>query len=57
MSFIAYYFHWGDEALLSLEHDSRRRWCSEISRINSSLNPSEKSQEKNIFELKPDRRG
>ena len=50
MSFISYYFHWGQDAVMNLEHSERRRWCEEISSINSSLNPSEK-KEKSIFEL------
>ncbi len=54
MSFISYYFHWGQDEVMSLEHAERRRWCSEISSINKSLNPSKK-KEKSIFEMKPDR--
>ena len=50
MSFLSYYFHWGQEDVLRMEHAERRRWCEEISSINSSLNPSEK-KEKSIFEL------
>lgn len=55
MAFISYYFHWGREEVLGLEHQSRRRWCREISDINRSLNPSNSKKEKNIFELKPTR--
>ena len=51
MSFIAYYFHWGNKDLLTLDHFTRRRWCEEISHINSSLNPSENKKEKSIFDL------
>ena len=38
---------------MALDHASRRRWCEEISSINSSLNPSKKSQkkEKSILEF------
>ncbi len=50
MSFISYYFHWEEDTLLSLEHRDRRRWCREISGINQSLNSSDASKEKNIFE-------
>lgn len=57
MSFIAYYFHWSNEDVLKLDHSARRRWCEEISAINSSLNPSENKKEKSIFDLgKPARR-
>ncbi len=55
MSFISYYFHWGQDEVLNLEHAARRRWCSEISEINKNLNPSKKNKEKNIFDLKPTR--
>ena len=46
MSFISYYFHWSFEEVMALDHTSRRRWCEEISSINSSLNPSEKKNRK-----------
>lgn len=56
MSFISYYFHWGMDEVMQLDHMSRRRWCSEISEINKSLNPSnKKSKEKSILDMKPDR--
>ena len=52
MSFISYYFHWGSDDVMRLDHNSRRRWCEEISSINSSLNPSDDTKkEKSIFEL------
>lgn len=52
MGFISYYFHWSKEDVLSMEHMERRRWCEEISAINSSLNPSDKKKkEKSILEM------
>ena len=52
MSFISYYFHWSSEEVLAMDHASRRRWCQEISSINSSLNPSPKQKkEKSILEF------
>ena len=54
MGFISYYFHWSSEDVMALDHASRRRWCEEISSINSSLNPStttKKSKEKSILEF------
>lgn len=52
MSFISYYFHWGSEDVMRLDHSSRRRWCEEISQINSSLTPSDsKKKEKSILEF------
>jgi hypothetical protein len=55
MSFISYYFHWGQDEVMALEHAERRRWCSEISGINKSLNPSKKDKEKSILDMKPTR--
>ena len=40
MAFIAAHFHWSSETLLTMEHGERRRWCSEISRINRSFGAS-----------------
>lgn len=53
MSFISYYFHWQEDVVMSLEHMERRKWCEEISRINVSINPSKKENEKSIFDIKP----
>lgn len=36
---------------MTLDHNSRRRWCEEISSIHTSINPSGKKKEKSIFEL------
>jgi hypothetical protein len=38
MAFIAYHFHWSHAELMALEHAERRRWCREISEINTRLN-------------------
>src|SRR5215471_1112840 len=37
VAFIAYYFHWADEAVLNLEHAERRQWVDEISKINRKV--------------------
>ncbi len=37
IAFIAYYFHWGHEEILNMEHNERKRWCEEISKINNKL--------------------
>ena len=55
MAFISYYFHWSGEEVQNLDHKSRRRWCSEISKINKSLSPEKKSKEKSILDMKPTR--
>ncbi|WP_306695068.1 DUF6760 family protein [Herbivorax sp. ANBcel31] len=46
VAFIAYYFHWNHDDIMAMDHRERKRWCEEISRINSQLNDSPK----NIFE-------
>ena len=51
MGFISYYFHWSAAEVMALDHATRRRWCEEISSINSSLNPSTKKKEKSILEF------
>lgn len=38
VAFIAYYFHWNHDDIMTMEHRDRRRWCEEISRINRQLN-------------------
>lgn len=38
VAFVAYHFHWGLDAVLALEHRDRRRWVSEISRLNERAN-------------------
>ena len=52
---MAYYFHWGSEDVLRLDHRSRRRWCREISEIHKSINPSKNNKEKSILDMKPTR--
>jgi len=54
MSFISYYFHWGQDEVMALDHAARRRWCEEISAINTELTPSEArgGKEKSITEMK-----
>lgn len=48
MSFLGYYLHWSREELMELDHKERRRWCSEVSRINTKL--SGQREQKNLFE-------
>jgi hypothetical protein len=38
VAFVAYHFHWGADAVLSMEHADRRRWVQEISAINERRN-------------------
>lgn len=47
MAFIAYYLHWPLTEIMDLPHDERRRWCTEVSKINRNLN----GEPKNIFDV------
>jgi hypothetical protein len=47
MAFIAYHFHWSSEALMNVEHQDRRRWCEEISRIHRKMSDAPP----NIFDV------
>ncbi|MEX1030865.1 MAG: DUF6760 family protein [Paenibacillaceae bacterium] len=49
VSFIAYYYHWSYDQILSMEHRERRRWCEEISRIHRNLNKESDSNPFDVF--------
>lgn len=38
VAFIAYYFHWPIQDILTLEHGDRQRFIDEISDINRQMN-------------------
>ncbi len=42
VAFIAYHFHWQHEDIMNMEHRERKRWCEEISKINSKISGEEK---------------
>ena len=44
IAFLAYYLHWDYGTLMNMEHEERRRWCEEVSRINRALGEEEKSR-------------
>ena len=48
IAFLAYYLHWDYDTLLSLEHNDRRRWCEEVSKINRRLGGE---KERSILDL------
>lgn len=37
VAFIGYYLHWPHDELMQLSHVERKRWCSEVSKINRDL--------------------
>jgi hypothetical protein len=38
VAYIAYYFHWTRAEILEFPHPERRRWVSEIARMNTAMN-------------------
>lgn len=44
---MAYYFHWSYESVMQMDHQTRRRFCAEISEIHKRVT----NKPKNIFEL------
>lgn len=46
-AFIAYYFHWPPDEILSLSHFDRQDFCRRITRINQELNHAPE----NVFEI------
>lgn len=46
-AFIAYYLHWSHDEIMNLSHRDRRKWCEEISKINSDLN----QEPENVFKI------
>lgn len=37
VAYVAYHFHWALDDILDLEHPDRRRYVSEIARINTRI--------------------
>jgi hypothetical protein len=37
VAYVAFHFHWGPDDILDLEHAERRRYVSEIAKINSAI--------------------
>lgn len=38
ISFLAYYFHWSLQELLTLTHSDRNRFCQEVNTLNRKAN-------------------
>lgn len=41
VAFVTYHFNWSHDEVLNLPHWERRRWCTEISKINERMNEGE----------------
>jgi hypothetical protein len=37
VAFIAYYFHWQHDEVMTMPHKEREQWCREISKINQKI--------------------
>jgi len=35
---LAYHLHWDYETIMNMEHNERKRWCEEVSKINKKMN-------------------
>ena len=44
MTFLSYYLHWSRDEVMTLSHQERRRWCSEVSAVNKKLSGNDKNQ-------------
>ncbi|MCL2698122.1 MAG: hypothetical protein FWE74_08590 [Oscillospiraceae bacterium] len=51
-AFIAYYFHWNHDDIMSLPHEQRRAWCTEISSINRELSSEAGGEQIRIEDMK-----
>ena len=38
VAYISYYFHWPYEQVVTLDHQERQQWVSEIARMHQRLN-------------------
>lgn len=38
VAYLAYYFHWPYDQVMSLEHHERRRWVEQVAKINLERN-------------------
>ena len=38
IAFVAFHFHWPEAEVMQMEHQDRRRWVSEISKLNRRIN-------------------
>jgi Family of unknown function (DUF6760) len=37
IAFVAFHFHWQEREVMQMEHQDRRRWVAEISKINRRI--------------------
>lgn len=44
VAFVAYYLHWPYDQIMHLDHRERRRWVTELSKINHRLNEAAREE-------------
>lgn len=44
IAYIAYHFHWPQDAILDIEHEERHTWLKEIARINREINAARRQE-------------
>ena len=37
IAFVAFHFHWSEREVMQMEHRDRRRWVTEISKLNRRI--------------------
>jgi len=37
IAFVAFHFHWNEREVMQMEHRDRRRWVTEISKLNRRI--------------------
>ncbi|MGA1871568.1 MAG: DUF6760 family protein [bacterium] len=50
VAYIAYYFHWPYDQVMSMEHLERQQWIAEVAKINTQLNDAMKEVRSNPWE-------
>jgi hypothetical protein len=44
VAFLAYYLHWPYDQITTLDHRERQRWVTEVSKINTRINDTQKGE-------------
>jgi hypothetical protein len=50
VAYLAYHFHWPHAQLMTLDHLERRRWVSEVAKINERINDEAEGRERDPWE-------
>jgi hypothetical protein len=50
VAYLAYHVHWPHAQLMTLDHLERRRWVSEVAKINERINDEAERHERDPWE-------